>query len=62
MKRIALALTLLAALAFPTAAYAQGGIVYGDSIPAGVVVNHDVLLLGSKVSIDGVVNGNTFIL
>lgn len=62
MKRTTLVLALLTAFLFPTAAYAQGGIVYGDSIPAGVVVNHDVLLLGSKVSIDGVVNGNTFIL
>ena len=62
MKRIALILALLAAFIFPTAAYAQDGIVYGDSIPAGVVVDHDVLLIGGNVSIDGVVNGNAFIL
>jgi hypothetical protein len=62
MKRTALVLTLLAAFLFPTAAHAEDGIVYGDSIPAGVVVNHDVLLIGGDVSIDGVVNGNAFIL
>lgn len=62
MKRIALTLTLLLAFLFPTAVYAQDGIVYGDSIPAGVVVNHDVLLMGENVSIDGAVNGNAFIL
>jgi hypothetical protein len=62
MKRTALILALLLALIFPTAAYAQDGIIYGDSIPAGVVVDHDVLLIGENVSIDGVVNGNAFIL
>ena len=62
MKRTALILALLAALFFPTAAYAQDGIIYGDSIPAGVTVNHDVLLIGGSVSLDGVVNGNAFIL
>jgi len=62
VKRIALILALLAAFVFPTAAHAQGGIIYGDSIPAGVIVDHDVLLIGSNVSIDGTVNGNAFIL
>lgn len=62
MKRIALTLTLLIAFLFPSAAYAQDGIVYGDSVPAGVVVNHDVLLMGENVTIDGAVNGNAFIL
>jgi hypothetical protein len=62
MKRTALVLVLLLTFVFPGAAHAQEGIIYGDSIPAGVVVNHDVLLIGGDVRIDGVVNGNAFIL
>ncbi|HEY5982322.1 MAG TPA: hypothetical protein VIU38_02535 [Anaerolineales bacterium] len=62
MKRTVLVLVLLAAFIFPTAAYAQEGIIYGDSIPAGVTVNHDVVLIGNNVFIGGVVNGNAFIL
>jgi len=62
MKRTALILALLAAFIFPTAAHAQGGIIYGEGVPAGVTVNHDVLLMGNNVFIDGIVNGNAFIL
>jgi hypothetical protein len=62
MKRTALVLVLLAAFIFPAEAHAQGGIIYGDSIPAGVTVDHDVVLVGRNVSIDGIVNGNAFIL
>ncbi len=40
---------------------AQGPIT-GDTIPAGTVVDHDVILIGQNVSIDGEVNGNAFIL
>lgn len=61
MKRTALILALLVAVVFPTSAHAQG-LIYGDTVPAGVVVDHDVLLIGNNVSIDGVVNGNAFIL
>jgi hypothetical protein len=62
MNRTALILALLAALLFPTAAHAQDGIIFGDGVPAGVVVDHDVLLIGNNVYIEGVVNGNAFIL
>ncbi len=60
-SRVRLALlTVLAAtlmLAFPQPALAQG-IVYGQSIPSGVVVENDVLLAGETVTIDGTVLGD----
>jgi cytoskeletal protein CcmA (bactofilin family) len=56
-----LAIALLLALALPTPALAQG-IVYGDTIPGGTVVDYDVVLVGQDVSIEGTVNGNVFIL
>ncbi len=56
-----LAIALLLAFALPTPALAQG-IVYGDTIPAGTVVDYDVVLVGQNVSIEGTVNGNVFIL
>jgi hypothetical protein len=56
-----LALTLLLTFGAPTAAHAQG-IIYGDTIPAGTVVDHDVVLIGQAVTVDGTVNGNVFIL
>jgi hypothetical protein len=65
-KRTQLALvtlTLLLTFFLPApVAAADNGIVYGDSVPAGTVVNHDVILVGQNVSIDGTVNGNVFIL
>jgi len=45
----------------PTAA-SDGGLFYGDSIPAGIFVDHDVILFGKNVLVEGVVNGNVFIL
>jgi hypothetical protein len=62
VKLTLLAMALLAAFLFPTSARADGGIVYGEKIPAGATVDHDVLLIGQNVSIDGTVNGNVFIL
>ncbi|MFZ5912121.1 MAG: hypothetical protein ACOYYU_19110 [Chloroflexota bacterium] len=56
-----LAIALLLAFALPTPALAQG-IVYGDTIPGGTVVDYDVVLVGQNVSIEGTVNGNVFIL
>lgn len=56
-----LAIALLLALALPTPALAQG-IVYGDTIPGGTIVDYDVVLVGQNVSIEGTVNGNVFIL
>ena len=38
------------------------GIVSGDTIPAGVIVDDDVVLFGETVTIDGDVNGNVFAL
>ena len=52
----------LAAFLFPTSARADGGVIFIEKIPAGVTVDHDVLLVGQNVSIEGTVNGNVFIL
>jgi hypothetical protein len=38
------------------------GIVSGDTVPAGVTVDDDVILFGETVTIDGDVNGNVFAL
>jgi len=57
----ALFLVLFMALGITTPAGAQGPIT-GDTIPAGSVINHDVILVGQNVTIDGTVNGNAFIL
>lgn len=38
------------------------GIVSGDTVPAGVTVDDDVILFGETVKIDGDVNGNVFAL
>jgi len=34
------------------------GIIYGDSVPKGVVVANDVILFGDNISIDGTVDGD----
>lgn len=44
------------------AAAEDPGLFFGDSLPAGQTVNHDVVLLGQNVSLAGTVNGNVFIL
>ena len=54
-------LTFSLALGVTTPATAQGPIT-GATIPAGTVVDHDVVLVGQNVTIDGTVNGNAFIL
>ncbi len=38
------------------------GIVSGDTVPAGVTVDDDLILFGETVTIDGDVNGNVFAL
>lgn len=50
---------LLSALFFGLAspAYAQG-IIYGDTVPQGVTLNNDIILIGDNVLVDGTVNGN----
>ena len=45
----------------PKSAHAQG-IVYGDTIPTGTTVDHDVVLIGQNIELAGTVNGNVFIL
>lgn len=61
-KILFLAVVLLVAFLLPTSARADDGIVYGEKIPAGAVVDHDVILIGRNVSIEGTVDGNVFIL
>lgn len=68
MKRFArirwslLVIILLMAFLLPSSARADDGLVYGETVPAGAVVNHDVILIGQNVSLQGTVNGNVFIL
>jgi hypothetical protein len=62
IKILVPAVVLLIALAYPASVRADDGIVYGETIPDGVVVDHDVILIGRNVSIAGTVNGNVFIL
>ncbi len=61
IRLLPLILTFSLALGVTTPAAAQG-LVTGDTIPAGTVVDHDVILVGQNVTIDGTVNGNAFIL
>jgi hypothetical protein len=53
--------TLLLVLAVATPVSAQG-LIGGNSVPAGTVLEQDVFLTGQNVSIDGDVTGNVFIL
>ena len=55
-----LLLILLAATWAPQAALAQA-IIRGDKIPAGEVVDNDVILSGDVVHLAGEVNGNAFV-
>jgi cytoskeletal protein CcmA (bactofilin family) len=48
---------LVVSFVFVKPAYAQG-IVVGDSVPAGQVLDQNVVLTGTDVSIDGKVNGD----
>jgi hypothetical protein len=61
IRFIILVATLILAFGVPMPAHAQG-LVYGDTIPAGTVLDYDVILIGQNVSIEGTVNGNVFIL
>ena len=62
LRRIAflLLLILLAVTWAPQAALAQA-IIRGDEIPAGEVVDNDVILSGDVVRLAGEVNGNAFL-
>jgi cytoskeletal protein CcmA (bactofilin family) len=58
-----LLVSLLCSFLLPTSvSAADDTIYYGDSIPAGTLVDHDVVLFGDNVVIDGTVEGNAFIL
>jgi hypothetical protein len=60
-KYLILTLTFVLAFAMTTPAAAQG-LITGDTIPAGTVYDHDAILIGQNVVIDGTVNGNVFVL
>ena len=61
IRNLPIILTFSMALVATTPAAAQG-LVTGDTILAGTVVDHDVILIGQNITIDGTVNGNAFIL
>jgi hypothetical protein len=61
IKWLAAIAMLATSFIFPGSVHAQG-IVYGDNLPAGVTVDHDVLLVGQNVSLAGIVNGNVLVL
>jgi len=54
-------LTFWLAFAAATPAYAQD-IIRADNIPAGAVIDSDIVMSGQNVSLDGTVTGNVFIL
>lgn len=54
---LVLMFVLIVSLAFVPSAYAQE-IVYGDTVPAGQVVQNDIILTGNVVQMDGTVEGD----
>ena len=58
---LGLLLALGGSLSVFSTAHAQG-IVYGDSIPAGVTIQNDVILYGNDVVVDGTVEGDVIAL
>jgi hypothetical protein len=56
-----LLLVMLLVIGTVTPAHAQE-IYQGDTVPAGMTLDQDVILFGQDVTIDGTVNGNVFIL
>lgn len=55
-------LTFSLALGITTPVAASDGIITGDSVPAGTVLDQDAILIGQNVTIDGTVDGNVFAL
>ncbi len=53
-----ISLALIAIFCFVPVAHAQSSIVYGDSVPSGQVVEADLVLAGTNVSVDGTVAGD----
>ncbi len=60
-KLVLLTFILLLVLGNPSPVRAQS-LVYGDTIPQGMVVDQDIVLIGQNVTIDGTVNGNVIVL
>jgi cytoskeletal protein CcmA (bactofilin family) len=58
---LAMLLALGGSLSVYSTAHAQG-IVYGDSIPAGVTIQNDLILYGDNVVVDGTVEGDVIAL
>jgi len=58
---LGLLLALGGSLSVYSSAHAQG-IVYGDSIPAGVTIQNDIILYGNEVVVDGTVEGDVIAL
>lgn len=61
IKFIAFIIILIISSATPTSVHAQG-MVYGDTVPVGTTVDHDVVLIGQNIMLAGTVNGNVFVL
>jgi hypothetical protein len=61
VRLLSLLSTFLLAFCFTVPAEAQG-LVTGDTIPVGSVLDQDAILIGQNVSIDGTVKGNVFVL
>lgn len=60
-KILILGLTFVLAFTMTIPAAAQG-LITGDTIPEGMVYDHDAILIGENIVIDGTINGNAFIL
>lgn len=58
---VASILALWMALCLPGDARAEG-IIYGDTVAAGITLEQDAILIGQEVVIDGDIEGNVFIL
>jgi len=61
VRLLSLLFTFLLAFCFTAPAEAQG-LVTGDTVPVGSVLDQDAILIGQNVTIDGTVKGNVFIL
>lgn len=58
---VAVALATAGLLSLASTAHAQG-IVYGSSVPAGLTIQNDLILVGEEVTIDGTVDGDVIAL
>ncbi len=60
-KILMLVSILLLSFGLPIPVHAQS-LVYGDTVPAGTVVDQNVMLVGQNVTVAGTVNGDVFVL